>query len=251
MVLATSGHARDVWVVHGVATTPTRACAGVQWSAGGVLHNVSNEPAIVTVAHVSTGGVPVSATTRTVPARRSVPAHPLGPFPFAGPSLWVMRLSVTDNIRVDARVDQWEAQLCPPQGIPPSAPFAKIPMPVFERLAPPGQEQVHPGTDLAAQSARLNVGIYNAGILAATAVVRVHAPFCVQADIGSIATGVPPDAVVQVPIPTTAACAGDPFHPGWATYVTVTVDQPSLTFVSVLSQVAPPTATSVVVAPQY
>lgn len=241
--------ARDLWIVHGKATTPLGQCSVVAWAAGGVLHNITTGDLTARVLHVSSGGLPVPTTALTVPARRSLPAHPRGINPFVAPSLYVMRIDAPEGLIADARLELWALRDCPPQSPPPAAPFSKVPMPVFERLAEAGEEQVLVGTDLASQPSRLNVGIYNAGAVEGHAIIRVHAPFCAQADLGSTTAVVAPDTLVQVRVEALQPCGGDPETPGWATYVTVTVDQPSLSFVSVLSNELPPTATTHVAGP--
>jgi hypothetical protein len=123
--------------------------------------------------------------------------------------------------------------------IGPDYKFGKVRLPVFSALSPANQPQVHLATFLGSQPTRHNVWIYNGGDARATAHIEIHRQCddaivdetsvtmeaktsLVVSGLGSEFHGCPITVPVQVWTP-------------FSTYTIVTVDQPSLSFVSSLA----------------
>jgi hypothetical protein len=121
--------------------------------------------------------------------------------------------------------------------LPPDLPLGKASMPVARELSPAGKVQMFGGTDLGIQNARVNVGIYNAARTGAAATVRVVRAACAAEAVTSTAIAVPPDTLLQTRVGIPAICAGADRAAPNATvlYVALTVDQPSLSYVAVIS----------------
>lgn len=233
----------EVYVVNGMATGSIGECRAVIWRSGFLLHNVSETERVVRLTGASHGAFPGPASA-TLPSRTSIGSAAAGLSRSEGATLWVTRLDVPPEVAVEGRLELYLENPCtlPP---PAEAPFAKVPMPVFTRLAAAGEVQNHFGVDLGAQDVRLNVGIYNAGESAATALIEVTLPLCSPAPISTRTALISANDVVQVPLTDLQPCSfGDPLRPAWAMNVHVTLDQPSLSFVSTLSKDAALTVTT-------
>jgi len=236
--------AADIWIIRGSAGARAGDCPGVRWSADALLHNRSATDATLHVVHVSNDGG-ATGTSATVVAHESVSASATGIGGTANAALWVAKLDVPPNVSVEGRLEYF-AVSCNPGSPPNMVPSGKLALPVAHSLVPAGEEQVHFGTDLGGQAVRLNVAIYNAGAVPANVVVMVHQPVC-HAVPSTTNAVVPADSIVQVSIPQVPPCTINALSPDWASYVTVTVDQPSFSFVSTLSNTQAPGVTTAVV----
>lgn len=230
LLFSTSAQSADVWVLEGIGGTLLPDCKAVTWRPGVVVHNRGNESATVRPLHVSNGGM--TALTQTVPAGSSVRAVG-GSAPAYG---WISRFDIPETVGVEARMELYNGSCRISFPPPPTAPFAKIRMPVFRRLVPAGEEQVHYGTDLGGVETRQNVGVYNAGEVAANVVISVTQPFCGRKSMQTALVG--PDTFVQLSVQSITPCSRD--LQTNSTYTVVTVDQPSLSFVSTLRNDAKP-----------
>lgn len=229
----------DVWVVRGAGATLRDECRGVGWEAYAIVHNRSNAFANVRFLHGSNGQYSGPPVTAGLSAGQSRLARDLG-LSSSGEQgvLWVDHLEVPDIVVVEGRLDQSAVDQCDVSGRPPiERATSKLRMPVFSKLVPAGQEQVHYGTDLGSQRTRVNVAIYNAGETIATAVVRVEKPLCTEGGSGITRTvSVRPDSIEQFSFGEGVPCGVHSFRGReWASLVTVTVDQPSFSLISTLS----------------
>ena len=92
------------------------------------------------------------------------------------------------------------------------------------------------GTDLGTTAGRINVAIYNGGTSTAVATIEVRRT-CDDSIVTSTVVQVPANAVVQYgPFPTGADDCSDARTSAYSRYTTITVDQPSATFVSTLTE---------------
>lgn len=164
------------------------------------------------------------------------------------PLLWVARLEVPDAVQLVSRllVPAYLAFGCDGGSGRPLRTYAGIRMPVVRQLIAPGVAQVHLGTDIGGDSGemaddgRTNVGVYNAGSMAATAIVEFRRG-CDGVLIASRSAAIPPNTIVQL--------NGFPFAPqgcsaintaAYEAYAVVTVDQPSFSYAITLSNQRPP-----------
>jgi len=244
---AWSASGADLWVLYGSAQTPARLrCSAVGWHADAALHNLSSAPVTVRLAGVSNGG---GASAPAQDVIRSGGTLSLSRSPVRGLAntrLWMSHLDVPDGIIGEGRLELFQVDTCSPGRPPGPLPFGRLTFPVFHALAPAGYVQTHFGTDLGAQSARVNIGIYNAGAVPATAIVTLNKPACPAGNVTSLVV-IPADTVIQTPLAQVVTCPGgrtDPQVTEWISYISVVVDQPSLSFVSTLSNEADPWPTA-------
>jgi hypothetical protein len=238
LLIVTPLFGREVWVIRGSVTLRTEPCVELPltWRADAVLHNFTDQPHVVQLLDTSHGpfvgsGEVVVDSNRS----RSMALSPTGDGQTLDP-IWITHMEVPDGIRVEGRLE-FDFENCSdhPRGV-----FAvgAVSTPVFESLVPPNTPQVHFGTDLGIQPARYNVGVYNAGIVDALAHIEVTRPACPD----------DPRIIVQVTIPAGRFVQTSVFGIGrgtqcevpvflekpvgaWLTYTTVTVDQPSLSYI--------------------
>lgn len=155
--------------------------------------------------------------------------------PQATSALWIMHLDVPEGVVIESRDEMFDTYIC--TALPADlGSLGKVSLPVFRDAVPANQSQVHLGTDLGVKDARINVGIYNQSQSAANAHIEVRRA-CDNSVVDARDVQVPPDALIQVgglrKGPDT--CLANPTTQGWLRYTVVTVDQPSMTFVTVLS----------------
>jgi hypothetical protein len=217
------------------------------------FHNTTDSEAVIHLVGVSNGGINEGDLLDVaVPVGRTVSLTDLfgvwGTDAF--PELWVVHFDAPDGVLVSSR-GGLDSECPSPCGQPPN-PFPNLgafTMPVFRSLAPANTRQFHFGADLGAvwaspvvaRPGRSNVGIYNAGNAEAAAVVSLHRA-CDDALIATRTVRVPTNSAVQVGIQQSSepvACAETQKLNQWLRYVTVVVDQPSLSYVFNLAEDAP------------
>jgi hypothetical protein len=217
------------------------------------FHNTTDADAVVHLVGVSNGAINEGDLLDVpVPAGRTVSLTDLfgvwGTDEF--PGLWVVHFDAPDGVLVSSR-GGLDSECPSPCGQPPN-PFPNLgafTMPVFRSLSPAGARQFHFGADLGAKWAsqvdarpgHSNVGIYNAGDAEAAAVVSLRRA-CDDALIAIRSVRVPANSAVQVSIRASsepAACAETQKLNQWLRYVTVVVDQPSVSYVFNLADDAP------------
>ena len=205
---------------------------GTQWQDDMIFHNTTAQDAIVRLVEM-TGGEGDRTPQLAVPAGRTVTlANNPGLWRLINDGLWVIHLDVPDGVVVRSRAGAFSYDNF--GGVPPSSvpDLGSFPMSVFPALAAPGQVQLHMGADLGAEDARINVGIYNAGGSVATVNIEVHAG-CDDRVVETTTLSVPAGVVQQVGGlgRTSFQCPNGTVNT-WLRYVTVTADQPMLSYVS-------------------
>ena len=122
-------------------------------------------------------------------------------------------------------------------------------MPVVQTLTSAGVPQVHLGTDIGSAdlggtpgNGRTNVGIYNAGSVAASATVELRRA-CDGVLVASQAVAIPANSIVQL-VGFSSVFQGCTAidTAAFESYVVVTVDQPSFSYAVTLSNDRPPFA---------
>jgi hypothetical protein len=260
VVLCTSIKLRagDVYVVQGFALGPQLdSNFMILWTSDAFFYNAGLSESRVTLLHVSNGGSAPdpSGDVLLLPAHTSrslIAAKSLWRTD-TGAALWVLHLDAPADTLVD------DTLFIGSQGINLPSPstsrfrFGKARLPVFRSLIPAGQQQVHLATSLGPFSdnpaevqtpSRLNVTVYNAATSAASALIEIR-QHCDDRVITSRTVTIPADTIVQIGgfEGRTANCppigmSGDAER---FVYTVVTVDQPSFSFVSNLSNAATPT----------
>jgi hypothetical protein len=238
LFIATTAVAADVYLLRFDAVSRQSGCLSVVWHDQATLFNTTNAPATVRVVGVSEGK-PASGAVDSfvVPPGSAVSLEDsLGrPWLSIAP-LYVMHLDIPSGVRVGSRNEVYVHNDCivlPPR---PGA-LAQVSMPVFTALVPAGLPQVHLGTDLGELPSRTNVGIYNAGSVAAQARIELRR-VCDNTVVDVRTVTVAAGATVQVGSLVAGAniCGSTPSQSEWLRYTVVSVDQPSLTFVSNLRE---------------
>jgi hypothetical protein len=231
--------AADSWVLFGSARGFTAGCEpSYVWATQTIFHNTASFDRQIAVLHQS--GNLILPPVITVRAGESLPLWPsFTDVPPAG--LSAVRLDVPSDVAVESRLEY--RNILPCSGQPPAlGPSGKIALDSF-RVVDAGQAQHHYGLDLGTQSVRVNVGVYNASMTFATATVELRRPSCSDPAITVIT--LPPDTLLQmsVPVPPICPTPSNPHTPYYLVNATVTVDQPSFSYATIVSNVQPPNVT--------
>jgi hypothetical protein len=237
LTLASSLHAAPVWVIGGNAATPAGdGCTATTWTGDTVLQNTTDAPVVIGLDRTSdSNAVFIIRPQFILPAHSttSMRRHSIG-----APTtpIWIDQLDVPDGVIVEGRIEIG-ASICnisPPIFGPVNG---KLSAPTFRALAPAGTVQRHLGTDLGLVDARVNVGVYNGGNDPATARIEVRRA-CDDALLQSSTISLKANGFQQVSLNVGApqpSCESNTQVSNWVTYTTVTVDQPSLSFTSTIS----------------
>lgn len=230
--------ADDVWVLQGNAQASQEGGNVLLYlyTSDVLFYNTNQSPARIRLVEVSNGPLLTTDRELIVPpakstsiARANKAWHPDSTAP-----LWVTHLDVPPGVIVESRISV--GQLCTVCGnIPNIGIFGKLSFPVVRTWQTPLVPRIHLGTDLHAVPARNNVAVYNDAGFTAHAHVEVH-QMCDETIIDRRDFDIPAKTVIQVnnllaaPSGCATADAGSEY-----TYVAVTVDQPSISWVSSLS----------------
>jgi uncharacterized protein YceK len=220
------------------------SCTSLLWDADTVFYNTGNAAATVSLLGMTNGAslLPGQAQQFTIPAggATSMRRETGWSLEVIDP-LWIYRLDVPASVVVDSEMlPSRITTLCPgPLGVLQS--FGKTQLPVFRSLASAGLKQTIRGLTVGDLPAHINVGIYNAGANAATAIIDVYRA-CDGVQIDRRAVSIRADSVQQFTgfaVPSLSPCAQarniGPSGLNGLAFVTVVADQPSLSFGSVVS----------------
>ena len=246
LAIAPVTFAASVWTIGGLATSASfdSPCSKTVWEGDTVFLNTNDVPVTVKlIQQTSAEPLPNASSEFTILPHASASFYQLsgiGTVAYSKDPLFIAQFDVPDGVLVEGRIDIGVNDC--PNGLPPLGPVSgKAESPVFRSLAPAGVTQRHLGTDLGRQAARVNVGVYNAGNVVAHAHIEVRRvvddELLDQSDLQ-----IQPNAVTQVALIGLANLIGGPPHTtnppqasSWVAYTSVVVDQPSLSFASVLS----------------
>lgn len=212
----------------------------IMWADDILFYNTNASPVTVRFIGVSNGESQHTIRDLPLPSHKTVSAQASETITqtwepnIAIPTLWVVHLDVPPGVIAESRDEFYFYNPLPTPHV--AVPRGKVSMPIFRSLVAPGEQQVHLGTDLSGTDSRVNVGIYNAGGLQASAVVEIRRT-CDDTPIATTTINVPPNTVLQsvaVAIARNDSCGGASTPP-WVYMVSVTVDQPSFTFISNVS----------------
>jgi hypothetical protein len=233
--LAPALFADDVWVLSGL----TGFCFGLQWQADTLLFNRQATPATVRLVSVSDGPdiIPAGQRESVLSPRETIQVAWSGWGPRNDAAVFMLHLDVPQGVEIETllSIGTGNGTECIGPSIDRTAIYGTIHMPHFRALVPANQEQVHLGTTLGTIRERNNVGIFNAGETPAIAHVELRRS-CDDRLADEKTIHLAPNSTVQVQLNNPAddiSCEG-PVQP-WIHYITATVDQPSLTWVSTLA----------------
>ncbi|MEA2166391.1 MAG: hypothetical protein QOK37_4518 [Thermoanaerobaculia bacterium] len=260
-IIAIPSYAADVYVVQGRANGPLfftdgkPTCEAILWNADVAFYNRGDQAAQVRVIDISNGasGSPAGETLDVPPhqAFSLVGKRPSWQNITADP-LWVLHLDAPAELELQSVLWIGSSSQCTSVGTRPFR-FGQVLLPVVHTLTPAQGEQVHLITGVGGDEFKghLNVGIFNASELLATAHIEIR-QHCNNATIDSRTVTVRPKSLVQFggfssqPLSSFLQpdrCQGPPFDgPLNSVYTVVTVDQPSFSFVSAVADNATPMA---------
>lgn len=237
LCFSVAASAAEVWVLRG-QTGPNCPASIAVWRADALLYADSGVIGEVHILDVSNGGSARQNEFAVSPGRAvSLDQSALDR---ADAVVWITHLSIPDGVVVDGRLTYIPDEC---KGIPaPLEAFTKLQAPVFRSLTPAGVRQIHTGSDLGAQSVRVNVGVYNAGAVSAEATITIRRPNCDVEPLSTVVE-VPARTLIQTSLNPPVRCAQGLTYPGSFTVTEVTVSEPSLSYAVSLSNVGAPTAT--------
>jgi hypothetical protein len=245
--------ASDIYLVQGFAVGPQiDAGTAVLWTTSALFYNTGSATATIRLVNVSNRGGHPLPDNPVLPPQRSASLDVIGTTWNVSPEpLWVVHLDVPPEVLIEAALFIGTSSAF---GSPSSFPYVygKVRLPVFRSLIPGGQKQIHLLTSLGPASnipiqvqvpSRINVAIYNSASVPANAVIEIR-QHCDDQVVATRTVVIPADTILQIgPFDArTNNCQSNAFGDGGRfVYTTVTVDQPSFSFVSNLSNAATPT----------
>lgn len=241
LLMSTAARGDELYVIGGFARGADIAhCTWIQWDSDVLFYNSANASQEIRVLNVSNGWIDAPTDRITVPPKSVVSLDGSdgkywrpNPREHGFVPLWMWKFDVPATIQVTSFLELSE-HVCPfPEAV---STRGQVRLPSFDRLASPGEEQVLLGADLSSRDRRINVAIYNAAPVPATARVIVRR-ICDGSELATEVITIPSDTVIQrgsvhsgtVPY---WSCSTNPAR---GTYVTVVVDQPSIAWVSALA----------------
>jgi hypothetical protein len=237
MGFAPSAKGEDRFVLRFFAFGPQLGGANLTWIEDTVLYNPGPNPATIKLLGVSNGGVAADVPRQFSMAPRETALLEAGPSwqptPFA--QLWVVHLDVPAGVVMASRGAMGEVT-SPPGPVFVLPDFGRFPLPIFKALVPASKPQVHLSADLGFVPSHFNVAIYNAGAAAANAVIEIRNA-CDGSTISSRTVQIEPNTVVQYANLSSDSEACPVL--GERAFVVVTVDQPSLSFVTSVANALP------------
>ncbi len=235
-----SAYARDLYVIGMDGRgAPITQCSWLVWRGDVLFYNSGATAQRVRVLGVSNGVLDTRGHDEIEIPHGSVVSRELTTGTFWYPvnaeglaPLWIWRLEVPEEIRVQSHMRLLEERCTPSLG---PASRGEVALPAFEALVPANRRQVFLGTDLGNAERRVNVAVFNAGETPAHASLVLRRS-CDNTVVASTDIVVSANTTVQVrldsgTVPTTCAPPGA----ATGTYVTVEADQPGIAFVSALS----------------
>jgi hypothetical protein len=215
----------------------------VGWKDILTFYNLSSQPLTVRIVGISNGGAArITPDSIEVPPGAVISADTVladAWRPQNGSNLWMMHLDIPSGIVIESRDEILVGDTCtgalPPVSVTRSA--GKASLPIFRAAVPANSPQIYLGTDVGSKDARINVGIYNQGDVAASAHVEVRRE-CDNSVVESRDVFVPSDTLMQFTGFNTGpnACSPTGATASWLRYTIITVDQPSMTYVIALSE---------------
>jgi hypothetical protein len=241
---AANSHAAEAYLLRFAGSGPQTNCVSPRWTGTVSFYNANAAPADVKLLGISNGVVaPGTPTSLTIPPGTTVSLrNPFVPawFPTnqsSGDYFFVLHVDVPPNVTVENRDEVVRVNDCI-QGMT-IEPHVKVSLPVVRELTPAGVPQVKVGTDAGSMTARQNVAIYNDADSLATARIQVKRS-CDDSVVDERTITINPHTVIQA----NGLMTGTQFCPTtnlpvYGRYTVVTVDQPSFSIVSTITDPQP------------
>jgi hypothetical protein len=233
VIACSTAEAADIWVLHGRVSM----CRQLLWSTDTYFLNTNTAPAVVRLLGVSDG--PDSEVNRqftlppnTLTALSLTIGGGWGPAPRTTATVF-LHLDVPDGVIFQnvLNVGTEDCLLLPSADT--SAVYGSVPLPTFRSLVPAGETRHILGADLGQIDGRTNIGVYNAGSEPAVADVQmIHGCDGAVQDHATITLAPNSSQQVSLHAGTSVCKPADNTTQGWKYYATVTVSQPSLSYVA-------------------
>ncbi len=246
LLLAAPARGADVWLLQAAADGWSDGCRTQSWGGDAVFHNSADAPATVRLLGVS-GGLfldPTVSRSFDVPAHRTVTLQQMTRGLWRAPSwmdIWVTHLDVPEGVLVEGRINVGVNDYCSLFPIVRTPSLGKLSQPAIRSLTPAGKPHIHAGTDLGLVDSRTNVALYNAGDSITFASIELRRA-CDDALLATQTAAVLPNGFVQVGLiaqnPNADACVD---APGYVRYTVIRMDQPGVSWVSMVAAKAPGT----------
>jgi len=246
LFLASTAHAADVWLLQAAADGWSDGCRAQSWGGDAVFHNTADAPATIRLLGVSGGAVTDPAVPRSfdVPPHRTVTLQQMIHGLWRATSwmsIWVTHLDVPEGVLVEGRIDIGVNDYCSPFPVVRTPSLGKLYQPAIRSLTPAGKPHIHVGTDLGLVESRTNVALYNAGDGIAYVSIELRRA-CDDALLAFQTAFVLPNNFVQVGLVAqnlnASACLD---APSYVRTTTIRMDQPGLSWVSMVAAKAPAT----------
>lgn len=230
-------------------------CGYLSWADHLIFHNSTSQEASVRLLGVSNGPRRVGALDLPIPPGRtsSISGTALDWNPDSPATLFVNRLDVPSGTLVSSRLEAVIGVGAPCPVSTERRVVTSLPLAIFRALTPPNARQFHLATHLGSNragspsDARLNVGIFNASSVAASATIEVRRG-CDESIVATRHLVVPPNTIIQAqnvnasspPFLGSCSSLGFPYRAfDYTLYAVVVVDQPSFSYAVTLSNELP------------
>lgn len=244
-----STFAGDAYLLRFKAVPVSTLCHATSWHDEVLLYNTSPTPATIRLLGSSAAPLPTGIPTEVLlPPRQVVSLDVATGFRWRPQpqndtyQMWAVHLDVPAGVVIDSRnAFQYDWLGCVSPHLSQGYPLGKVSLPVYRALVPANVPQSSIGTDLGERTERLNVTIYNAGAVEARANIEIRRG-CDESLADERTVTIPANSVVQF---TGLKPGADTCEPSVSRgiarhirYTTVTVDQPSVSYVSVIGKAA-------------
>jgi hypothetical protein len=249
LLIGSAAFASDAYVVMFFADGRSFSTFQATWSGDVLLYNENPTPTDVRLLGISNGVIGLGT-----PSTLSLPPGEVVMLSMAAPSwvpaslvlgfvptMWVVHMDVPDGVAIESRDEISYKEYILVEPFVRLIATGKVSMPVIRSLTPAGLPQIKLGTDIGTTTARQNIAIYNAGQQPALASIEVRRA-CDNSIVDTRTAMINPNTIIQVGGLTTGTndCTITTRTTNYARYTVVTVDQPSFSIVSTLTEAQQP-----------
>jgi hypothetical protein len=241
LLIGNAAFANDAYAVMFFADGRSFSTFQATWSGDVLLYNENPTAVDLSLIGVSNGNLrPGTPTTLSLPPGEAIMLSMAAPSWVPAifvPTMWVVHMDVPDGVAIESRDEISYKEYILVEPFVRLIATGKVSMPVIRSLTPAGVPQIKLGTDIGTTTARQNIAIYNAGQQPATASIEVRRA-CDNSIVDRRTVAISPNTIIQVGGLTTGTndCPSANRTQNYVRYTVVTVDQPSFSIVSTLTE---------------